>query len=162
MKPAPHLFIQKSSALWSKSVPQTPIQNKAERINLLKRAVEKYGNGKADADLTPCVMVKENGGAKSGNKRNVDSHWGELLQKNIRGSSKELSFRFFFAWSLSRRKFFRCGLPNLSQCLKSWRGWEKIRPYSGQLCIRKCVGWHIFESVILVVTVADGIMCSCS
>ncbi|CAM9447952.1 unnamed protein product, partial [Hapterophycus canaliculatus] len=30
--------------------------NKAERINLLKQAVEKYGNGKTDEDLTPCVV----------------------------------------------------------------------------------------------------------
>ena len=35
----------------------------AERINLLKKAVEKYGNGKADKDLTPCVVVE------SGEKR---------------------------------------------------------------------------------------------
>ncbi|CAN0391383.1 unnamed protein product [Ascophyllum nodosum] len=32
--------------------------DKAERINLLKRAVEKYGNGKADADLTPGAKPK--------------------------------------------------------------------------------------------------------
>ncbi|CAB1103286.1 unnamed protein product [Ectocarpus sp. CCAP 1310/34] len=31
--------------------------NKAERINLLKQAVEKYGNGKKDEDLTPCVVL---------------------------------------------------------------------------------------------------------
>lgn len=31
--------------------------NRAERINLLKNAVEKYGNGKTDEDLTPCVVV---------------------------------------------------------------------------------------------------------
>lgn len=30
---------------------------KAERINLLKQAVEKYGNGKKDEDLTPCVVL---------------------------------------------------------------------------------------------------------
>lgn len=29
----------------------------AERINLLKQAVEKYGNGKKDEDLTPCVVL---------------------------------------------------------------------------------------------------------
>lgn len=39
--------------------------NRAERINLLKRAVEKYGNGKDDADLTPVVTC--------GDKRKAES-----------------------------------------------------------------------------------------
>lgn len=30
----------------------------AERINLLKQTVEKYGNGKKDEDLTPCVVLE--------------------------------------------------------------------------------------------------------
>lgn len=33
------------------------MMGQAERINLLKQAVEKYGNGKKDEDLTPCVVV---------------------------------------------------------------------------------------------------------
>ncbi|CAM9632853.1 unnamed protein product [Scytosiphon promiscuus] len=38
--------------------------NKAERISLLKQAVEKYGNGKKDEDLTPCVVPGgESGGS---------------------------------------------------------------------------------------------------
>eukprot|EP00752_Nemacystus_decipiens_P005404 g4899.t1 len=39
--------------------------NKAERINLLKQAVEKYGNGKKDDELTPCVVL--------GDKRKADA-----------------------------------------------------------------------------------------
>lgn len=39
--------------------------SQAERISLLKQAVEKYGNGKKDAELTPCVVL--------GDKRKADA-----------------------------------------------------------------------------------------
>lgn len=42
-----------SPALWRCLSPQ------AERINLLKQAVEKYGNGKKDDELTPCVILDD-------------------------------------------------------------------------------------------------------
>lgn len=45
------------------------VRAQAERINLLKQAVEKYGNGKRDEDLTPCVVV----GGGGGEKRKCDS-----------------------------------------------------------------------------------------
>lgn len=39
------------------------VYSQAERINLLKQAVEKYGNGKKDDDLTPCVVLGDKGKA---------------------------------------------------------------------------------------------------
>lgn len=40
--------------------------SQAERINLLKQAVEKYGNGKKDDDLTPCVVLGDDANAAAG------------------------------------------------------------------------------------------------
>lgn len=55
-----------TGALFSITGTLQPI--KAERINLLKRAVEKYGNGKADADLTPYVVVGDGVGDVDGDR----------------------------------------------------------------------------------------------